>query len=206
MKKTVRITLFLFILSCTVSKVYAHRISFLEAETMQQEHEHHGRFFAGGAFTFWNNTKDKKLTLDLCPEIGYLFNENWGAGMLLGYEFERQGSSFTMVREHALKISPFVRYYYLHRMPFNLYVDSGIGFNYSCVRSQEQKENLCGFEVGLRPGVCVDLTKGLCLCLRMGFIGYRNQYFMGEEPKIGDKGFGLRFTPEELIIGLELEF
>ena len=28
-----------------------------------------------------------------------------------------------------------------------------------------------GFEIGLRPGACVDLTKGLCLCMRMGFAG-----------------------------------
>ena len=29
---------------------------------------------------------------------------------------------------------------------------------------------------------------------------------MGEEPQMGSKGFGLRFAPEELMVGLELEF
>jgi len=36
-------------------------------------------------------------------------------------------------------------------------------------------------------------------------MGYRNNYHGGEEPHIGTTGFGLRFAPEELMIGLELE-
>jgi len=40
----------------------------------------------------------------------------------------------------------------------------------------------------------------------MGFLGYRHSYFSGEEPGIGENGFGIRFAPEELMIGLELEF
>ena len=40
----------------------------------------------------------------------------------------------------------------------------------------------------------------------MGFVGYRHDYFGGEEPEIGTNGFGLRFAPEELMIGFELEF
>ncbi|WP_154653704.1 hypothetical protein [Prevotella corporis] len=43
-------------------------------------------------------------------------------------------------------------------------------------------------------------------CLRMGFMGFRKSYFSSEEPLIGNDGFGLRFAPEELMIGLELEF
>lgn len=62
-----------------------------------------------------------------------------------------------------------------------------------------------GWEVGLRPGACVDLTKGLCLCLRLGFIGYRDKFGAGEEAGLSTSGFGLRFAPEELQIGLELE-
>ena len=29
-----------------------------------------------------------------------------------------------------MSISPFVRYYYLHRGPFNLYVDGNVGYSY----------------------------------------------------------------------------
>ncbi|WP_262500772.1 hypothetical protein [Hallella colorans] len=40
----------------------------------------------------------------------------------------------------------------------------------------------------------------------MGFADYRKNYFVGEEQEIGNDGFGLRFAPEEVMIGLELEF
>ena len=37
-------------------------------------------------------------------------------------------------------------------------------------------------------------------------MGFWKSYFSGEEPLIGNDGFGLLFAPEELMIGLELEF
>lgn len=156
--------------------------------------------------SFWSDNKDKTLTLDLCPEVGYLFNDNWGVGLLLGYEYEHRKEGETKTIGNAFKVSPFVRYYYFHRSPFNLYLDAGGGFNFSKEKEGGTTKHINGFEIGIRPGACVDLTEGLCLCLRMGFVGYRNDYFMGEEPKMGTKGFGLRFAPEELMVGLELEF
>lgn len=88
-----------------------------------------------------------------------------------------------------------------------------MGGNWSTEKHQQLEglggidvERANGFEIGVRPGACVDLTEGLCLCLRLGFIGYRNRFFAGEEEGIGNSGWGIRFAPEELNIGLELEF
>ena len=78
--------------------------------------------------------------------------------------------------------------------------------NFGNYRLDNISSDKWGFEVGIRPGACVDLTEGLCLCLRMGFAGYRRDYFTAEEPRVGNNGFGLRFAPEELMIGIEFEF
>lgn len=162
------------------------------------EEEHGGVFFLGGAASVWSNPDAKSLSIDFCPEVGYLFSKDWGAGLLLAYEHERKGDA---TASHAYKVSPFVRYYYLHKGPFNLYLDGGAGVNF--IRTKEQK--LTGYEIGIRPGACVDLTEGICLCLRMGFAGYRKDYHLAEEPRVGSSGFGISFAPEELMIGLELE-
>lgn len=206
MKKLIK-SLFVAFLACmTTSGGFAQNVFPHHKLESDKDHEHEGRFFAGGAVSFWSDNKDKTLTLDLCPEVGYLFNDNWGVGLLLGYEYEHRKEGETKTIGNAFKVSPFVRYYYFHRSPFNLYLDAGGGFNFSKEKEGGTTKHINGFEIGIRPGACVDLTEGLCLCLRMGFVGYRNDYFMGEEPKMGTEGFGLRFAPEELMVGLELEF
>ena len=174
--------------------------------TISHNDDPHGRLFAGGALTFWNNPDDKSLTFDFSPEVGYLFNNTWGAGIMLAYEYEKETEDGIKTTSNAFKIAPFLRWYYVHNGPFNLFLDSGLGFDFGKTKTNGVKNDRHGFEIGIRPGACVDLTEGLCLCLRMGFMGYRNDYHGGEEPKIGTNGFGLRFAPEELMIGLELEF
>ncbi len=202
---TLTIILCALLLPCySLAQGHGRDESFLREKFGHDEGEEKG-LFAGGAFSFWNDTKDKRLTFEFAPEVGWRFNDTWAVGVMLGYEFEREKKETVTARTHSFKISPFVRYYYLHKGPFNLYLDGGAGFNCMTERSGGPKTNTSGFELGVRPGACVDLTRGLCLCLRMGFLGYRNDYFSGEEPGIGRNGFGVRFTPEELMIGLELE-
>lgn len=133
--------------------------------TEAHDHDHEGRIFAGGALTYWRNTKERTTTFDFSPEIGYLFNDTWGTGLLLGYEHGSAGEGPARSVENAFKISPFVRCYYMHRGPFNLFMDGGAGVNFAEERKGGSVERRNGFEVGIRPGGCVDLTEGLCLCL-----------------------------------------
>ncbi len=183
----------------------------------EHEHEHKGTVFVGGALTYWNNTKNKSVLFEFEPEFGYLFNNTWGVGMMLGYEYNKEkhgtGAAAHNHISHEFKISPFARYYYFHREPFNLYIDGGFGFNFA---KEEGKVKNRGFEIGLRPGACIDLTEGLCLCMHLGFIGYRKDYFSAHKDGIGHEhdgenglnrnGFGFRIAPEEVSIGLEIEF
>lgn len=197
-----KITLLALLLCLTFG---ANAQEFFPKTADQHEEEHAAKVFLGGAITFWSNPEDKTLKLDLCPEVGYMFNDMWGVGMLLGYEHEKEKEEGTTITSTSFKVSPFARWYYVHKGPFNLFLDGGVGFDWGKSKIKEVKTNRHGFEMGIRPGACVDLTEGLCLCLRMGFIGYRHNYYGGEEPHIGNNGFGLRFAPEELMIGLELE-
>ena len=161
-----------------------------------QHHEdgdHKGRVILGGSLSAWAANEGKKLSFSFAPEVGYLFNDTFGVGLVAGFHYERNDS----MKEQAWSLRPFGRYYYMHREPFNLYIDGGFGISHA--------EERMGWEVGLRPGACIDLTKGLCLCLRLGFAGYRKDFIGGEEPGLGTSGWGLRFAPEELQVGLELE-
>ena len=155
--------------------------------------EHGARWVFGGLVSFWQDNKAKTTTFDFSPEVAYLFNEI-GDSVSSGPTSIRRG----MVKARASgHYAPLLATTIMHSEPFNLYLDGGFGFSTS--------GGVKGWEVGLRPGACVDLTKGLCLCLRLGFIGYRDKFGAGEEAGLSTSGFGLRFAPEELQIGLELE-
>ena len=166
-------------------------------ELTHKGHKHTGKYVLGGYASFWSNTAEKTTSLILEPEFGYLFDDSWGAGTRVVFQ---KGVDDV---KYAWGISPYARYYYLHKLPFNFYIDAGFGWNRFTMHSGEV---LDGFEAGLRPGACIDLTEGVCLCLHFGFIGYRKDYLLGEEENLAETGFGISFAPEELRIGLELEF
>lgn len=200
MKRKLLLIAFLVAPFCGFSQEHGHEV------TPFKEHDHGQGFFVGGALTFWVNQPSKSIVFHCHPEAGWRINNTWAAGFLLGYGLESERHSEKRENQHAFRLSPFVRFYYLHKGPFNLYLDGGAGYNYATPIGAEGSTGHHGFEVGMRPGACVDLTEGLCLCLRMGFLGYRKNYFTGEEPGLSSNGFGVRFAPEELQIGLELEF
>lgn len=177
----------------------------LAQETFGIQHEHESKFFVGGLASYWNDTSEKQSSLTLEPEFGYFLNHDWAVGMILGFEYMNQSGDQNSTFSSS-KILPFVRYYYLHRGPYNLYLDSGVGFSFGSRKLAGVSTSTRGFEVGVRPGACIDLTEGLCLCLRLGFVGCRNGYSHGEEEGLSNNGYGFRFSPEELCIGLELEF
>ena len=71
----------LLVLLALVTPSVAH--AQLGRPTEAHDHDHEGRIFAGGALTYWRNTKERTTTFDFSPEIGYLFNDTWGTGLLL---------------------------------------------------------------------------------------------------------------------------
>ena len=174
----------------------------LQAQTTTDEHEDHASWFVGGVASFWVNSDAKTTSLEFNPELGHFLNDTWAVGLIAGYGLKSQETDSKKVLQHEFSLSPFVRYYYLHKGPFNLYLDGNVGYNYEIHGGGDGHH---GFEVGLRPGACLDLAEGLCLCMRLVFLGYRKS-FHGEEPDVPSNGFGFSFTPEHLMLGLELEF
>lgn len=163
-----------------------------------KEHAH-ANFWAGGSLTLWRDKEAKETILSFRPEFGYFINKQWGVGLMGNYTSEEAGRVYG--------ITPFVRRYVFEKQPFNIYFDAGVGLSWSQAKVDHTwAKTKLGYEVGIRPGVCLDLAKGLCLCLRMGFVGYRDSFTSGEEHEITHHGFGLRFAPEEIQIGLEFEF
>lgn len=199
MKKLLLPHLVVALLSCMSLCVPFNALAQEHNHNAEHQHDHEGGFFVGGATSLFVQPAKSITTFVFEPEAGYMFNNDFGVGIMLGYELRANNKLY----KHEMKVSPFARYYYLHKAPFNFYFDGGFG--YSLYKGYGNQDAVHGFEVGVRPGACIDLTEGLCLCLRMGFIGYRSHYH-GAEDSLPESGYGFSFTPEELMIGLEIEF
>ena len=59
-----------------------------------------------------------------------------------------------------------------------------------------------GFEIGLKPGLAIKLTEQLSLITKVGFAGYRDDYYKNS----GNDGFGVMVDGENISIGIDWEF
>lgn len=115
---------------------------------------HTTRNWTGGSFTYWRDGKAGIETISINPEYGHLLSDKLGVGVVLG--FENEHNLLSKQSEQQMRISPFARYYYFEREPFNLYLDAGLGFSFN---REHGNKWLTGWEVGIRPGACLDLHK-----------------------------------------------
>ena len=96
--------------------------SSLQAQTTTNEHEDHASWFVGGVASFWVNSDAKTTSLEFHPELGYFINDTWAVGLMAGYGLKSYETASKKALQHEFSLSPFVRYYYLRRGPFNLYL------------------------------------------------------------------------------------
>ena len=144
------------------------------------------KWFATGSFRLWHDNEAAETLFSVIPEVGYNFNEKWAVGLEVGYSHE--GSYDELI------FSPFARFTYYRNNLVSLFVDGNIGY---C-----GDFDINGVEIGLKPGIALNLNKHFSLQAKFGFLGYRNDY----EGKLSD-GFGIDLNPANaLSFGIHYEF
>lgn len=78
-----------------------------------------------------------------------------------------------------------------------LFIDMGLGFSTS---KAEHRDAVNGFEIGLKPGLAIKLNDSFSFITKVGFAGYRDDYFRGSD------GFGVTLDGENISIGIDYEF
>lgn len=150
------------------------------------------RFVIGGNFSFWRNEDAKTTAFALSPGAMYLLNDELGFGANLSIQNQSQegGNSQT----HFL-IRPFARYYLANVNPLHFYLEGGLGVSTG--------GGTTGFEIGVRPGMSLELSRLIHLNMYWGFIGYRTKFAFSGGEGTSASGFGLAFTPANLLLGIE---
>lgn len=163
-----------------------------------------GQYWVGGSIGFeTSKIKDggSRLTdYNIMPEFGYGFSDRWGAGIRLGYvhnEFQGQAGKN---KTDGFAVAPFARYSFLKGGVGNLFLDGGAGYTYSKNKTTSTKTH--ELEVGIRPGVSVNLSRNLALTGRFGFIGYQYEK-MGSTKS---NTFACNFDLDQIQLGVNYRF
>lgn len=167
-----------------------------------------GQIWVGGAVGL-SSTKsgdaDRVTSYRIIPEIGYVFAENLGVGIKLGYGHNKavlsNFSDDALAAKDAFTVNPFLRYSFLKGDIGGLFIDGGVGYTYG-KEDGDDAAKLNAWEVGFRPGVAVKVSDRITLTGKFGFLGYQNE-------KLGDvkyDGFGFDFDLGQTELGVSIIF
>jgi len=124
---------------------------------------------------------DAETTYKFIPEIGYSLNDEWAVGVKIGYQKGKADLTNSEAYDgisprEQFVISPYARYTFFKSNLVSAFVDGGLDI-------ASIKDGDTVFNIGLRPGVAVNLTKELSFVTHVGFVGYKS--YTSDNTKIG---------------------
>lgn len=156
--------------------------------------------YVGGEVGFWRDYDQNKTTFNLQPEVGYTLDEDWALGIALGYGYTYNDGAKT----NAFTVAPYARYTFAKLGPVNLFLDGGFGFATYKVKGADDSNT--GWEIGIKPGVSVNLTDKLSFVAHCGFLGYRDSDDDHPYKYFGNDGLGFDLSGNNLTFGLYYNF
>ncbi|MDR1089747.1 MAG: porin family protein [Prevotella sp.] len=163
-----------------------------------------GQVWVGGSLGI-NSVKvnggDRETSFKIVPEIGYVFTENLGIGVRLGYANKTNVikiDGLNIGGKNAFTVNPFLRYSFLKGNIGSLFFDGGGSYTYA--KTGNVKTNV--WEAGLRPGVAVNVSDKIALTGKFGFIGYQHLKVGGAK----SNNFGLDFDLAQTEFGVSIVF
>lgn len=139
-----------------------------------------------------NNTPTR---LYFGPTVGYDFNDKWAVALSLDYSSGNNTTTFDGPpsnncdeingSSHGFLVTPFVRYTFARSGIVSFYVDGGVSIGWAKAKNKRHYDDsvviLSGcdksssFEIGLRPGMLIDLSDHVALEMNLGFFGYTHE-------------------------------
>jgi len=153
--------------------------------------------YLGGGISLWRNNDVDKTSFSITPDVGYNLSEKWAVGVELAYTHKGYDEDYK-VSTNAFALAPYARYSFYENKIVRLFLDMGFGFS---TYKAKHADSVNGFEIGVKPGLAVKLNDNFSFITKVGFAGYRDDYYRGEE-----NGFGVGLDTENISIGIEYEF
>lgn len=173
--------------------------------------------YVGGQVGLWRNTDANHTSFNLAPELGYKLSDQWELGLSIGFAH----NYYDGTKVNGFEVDPYVRYTVAKAGPVSFFLDGGFGFaTAKAKRGDWKSDSFNQWQIGIKPGVKVSLSKKVDFIASMGFLGYRDNddvkvtgidaiddIFEDASPSVyGEKGFGFDFSTSNLKFGLIYNF
>ena len=126
-------------------------------------------------------------------EVGYNLNKTWAIAAEIGYTHFKKDEA----KANAFSFAPYARFSFFEKGIVRLFLDGGVGIS---TYKEEGYDNVNGFEVGIKPGIALEICKNLTFVTKYGFAGYRDDY------KYANSTSGISLSSEDLTFGFHYEF
>lgn len=160
--------------------------------------------YVGGEVGLWRNNDANRTEFSIQPEVGYALSDNWAIGLNIGYAHYYESGA----KINGFVAMPYARYTCLKWGAVNLFLDGGFGFNTYKAKGYDESYN--AWQVGVSPGIAVNLHKNISFVAHVGFLGYRDSDDDGgygaPASVFGDDGFGFKLSGNDLRFGLYYNF
>ena len=173
--------------------------------------------YVGGQVGLWRNTDANHTSFNLAPELGYKLSNQWDLGLSIGFAHDYNKG----LKLNGFEVDPYVRYTVAKAGPVSFFLDGGFGFATAKAKKGDRKsDSYKMWQIGIKPGVKVSLSKKVDFIASMGFLGYRDNddvkvtgigdlddFVEDAIPSVyGEKGFGFDFKTSNLKFGLIYNF
>lgn len=173
--------------------------------------------YVGGQVGLWRNTDANHTSFNLAPELGYKLSNQWDLGLSIGFAHDYNKG----LKLNGFEVDPYVRYTVAKAGPVSFFIDGGFGFATAKAKKGDRKSDSYNmWQIGIKPGVKVSLSKKVDFIASMGFLGYRDNddvkvtgigdlddFVEDAIPSVyGEKGFGFDFKTSNLKFGLIYNF
>lgn len=149
--------------------------------------------YVGGSFNLTHNKNTDITNFTIAPEIGYNLNKNWAIAAEIGYTHYKADDN----KANAFSFAPYARFSFFEKGIVRLFLDGGVGIS---TYKEKDKDSVNGFEIGIKPGIALEICKNLTFVTKYGFAGYRDDY------KYANSTSGISLSSEDLSFGFHYEF
>lgn len=144
----------------------------------------------------------KEFHFEIAPNVGYMFADNMGVGLELGYGYKKETPVIgDDVKTSEFAFAPYFRYVFAQLDNFKFYGDVKVAFMFG----KHGDDKTSGFGVGLVPGFSYDFTEHFAMVANLNILSIGYTQYKIEDAKQTNFGVGVNQNTD-LSVGFVYNF